>query len=401
MQDSDLASERATDQAEKADVSIVVSQIVLDRFTKLPRNGKPSDAQWTVLAGLVAVPTGRHFEQAKLISLSTGTKCLGRSQRRPGLVADSHAEVLARRLFNRQLLDEVHTIVRGKSSSFLSIEPDGRCAWREDRYSLYMYVSHAPCGDSVICNKDRTKSCGLALDDTVALDINRTGAKPVPLGGQDPLRPGKGYHTIGLLRTKPGRGESTNSMSCSDKISRWVACGIQSRLLGAFLARPIPLAGLIIGGEVFDESALRRAIVERHSCPLDTLKIMPAPHSFVFRHGRRQGAECCCTSLLVRVNNQEVAVDGRRHGVVKKFIGTPKAELGICRRQLLMAFRDLVHDMLENGDVRANVRLAPLLTTSYAETKEKATPAWLAERRSLFDSKMPHWTCKEGQDFSL
>ena len=37
-------------------------------------------------------------------------------------------------------------------------------------------------------------------------DIFRTGAKPAPCGPQDPLAAGAEYHTLGLLRTKPGRG---------------------------------------------------------------------------------------------------------------------------------------------------------------------------------------------------
>lgn len=410
-------------------VPAVVSELVLDAFARLPRNGKPSDAQWTVLAGFVAVPTsetedGSDSEQAQLISLATGTKCLGRSQRRPELVCDSHAEVLARRLFNRQLLDEIHAIFTGKSSQFLSFDSSGLCAWRQNQYSLYLYVSRAPCGDSVICDKEQTTfpaalllpgestvSSSSSLNDVVVLaaetatgssDIHRTGAKPVPSAGQDPRRTGKEYHAIGLPRTKPGRGEPTDCMSCSDKISRWVACGVQSRLLATFLAGPIPLAGLVLGGDVFDESALRRAFLERHSCPLNTLNLWPAPNAgkSTFRHDRKQGAERCSTSLLIRrTGQQEIAVDGRRHGIVKKHIGSPKAELSICRRQLLLTFRSLVRELLEGQGTEAYARLAPLLTTSYADTKLKSTPAWLTERRALFNAKMLHWTTKDAQDF--
>ena len=40
-------------------------------------------------------------------------------------------------------------------------------------------------------------------------DIHRTGAKCVKGGPQDNKLPGVEYHTTGLLRTKPGRGDPT------------------------------------------------------------------------------------------------------------------------------------------------------------------------------------------------
>ena len=40
-------------------------------------------------------------------------------------------------------------------------------------------------------------------------DTHRTGAKCVLEGGQDRKEVGVSYHTIGALRTKPGRGDRT------------------------------------------------------------------------------------------------------------------------------------------------------------------------------------------------
>lgn len=62
-------------------------------------------------------------------------------------------------------------------------------------------------------------------------DIHRTGAKCVPSETkQDPKLPGFAYHVLGAVRTKPGRGDPTLSVSCSDKLMRWNAVGIQVKL---------------------------------------------------------------------------------------------------------------------------------------------------------------------------
>lgn len=94
-------------------------------------------------------------------------------------------------------------------------------------------------------------------------DIHRTGAKCVPGGPADPLHPGVGYHSAGVLRVKPGRGEPTLSLSCSDKMASWGVLGFQGALLSHYLQEALYFSTVVVGKCPYSQEVTHRALVTR------------------------------------------------------------------------------------------------------------------------------------------
>lgn len=96
-----------------------------------------------------------------------------------------------------------------------------------------------------------------------ARDVHRTGAKCVPGAPADPRGAGPGYHGVGVLRVKPGRGELTLSLSCSDKMARWAVLGCQGALLSHYLQGAIRFSAVVTGKCPYSPAAMQRALTSR------------------------------------------------------------------------------------------------------------------------------------------
>ncbi|KAM9067046.1 tRNA-specific adenosine deaminase 1 isoform X1 [Sarcophilus harrisii] len=479
--------------------------------TRLPKQGKPEpDREWTLLAAVVKVnstaggsgdPRDKSSQVTKeVVSMGTGTKCIGLSKMRKSgdILNDSHAEVIAKRSFQRYLFHQLRTAASlPQNSIFMPGTKTGMWKLKPDLHFVF-FSSHTPCGDasiipmlegedqpcSPVCSDGATSQSAEAISDPVVLenkrkgeeipahlitkrmktenrdlstdilseiaihystgkeeslqipadasnssspangsaagpaatkgtvpvgakvvDIYRTGAKCVPGEAGDTQKPGVEYHQVGLLRIKPGRGDRTSSMSCSDKLARWNVLGCQGALLMHFLEEPVYLTALVIGKCPYSPEAMKRALIDRcqhvSSLPrgfqVQELKMLQSDLLFEHSHHAVQAKRANCPGKIVpcgaaiswsAVPEQplDVTCNGFRQGATKKSVGSPQARSKVCKVELFNMFQSLVSSISENKQPES-LRVKKLET--YWEYKVAATSyqeAWKTLQKQAFGS---------------
>ncbi|EGW12976.1 tRNA-specific adenosine deaminase 1 isoform X2 [Cricetulus griseus] len=463
---------------------------------KLPKQGKPEpNREWTLLAAVVKIQspanqvcdaTDKEVPVTKeVVSMGTGTKCIGQSKMRKSgdILNDSHAEIIARRSFQRYLLHQLHlAAVLKEDSVFVPGTQRGLWKLRPD-LSFVFFSSHTPCGDasiipmlefeeqpccpvirnwainspveksnnledsknkrdcedpgSSVAKKMRLGTPAMTLSNSIAhhetqesgsikpdvsssnltkeeldtangiapgsfkvVDVYRTGAKCVPGETGDLRKPGAAYHQVGLLRVKPGRGDRTCSMSCSDKMARWNVLGCQGALLMHFLEEPIYLSAVVIGKCPYSQEAMRRALTGRCQEVLALPRGFGVPElkieqsSLLFEQSRcavqMQRADIpgrlvpCGAAIswsAVPEHPLDVTANGFPQGITKKEIGSPRARSRISKVELFRSFQKLLSSITEDKQPDS-VRVQKLDT--YQEYKEAASAyqeAWSALRK--------------------
>ena len=302
-----------------------ITQTSLSALASLPKSGKPQEHEHTTFAAiLITLPLASTDTLIKqqtttatpiIISMATGTKCLPGSKRAAdgSAVHDLHAEVLARRGFLRWSYDEIQYNL--ESSLVYHRGCRGSIELRPG-VNLHLFTSHPPCGDASIVGE--AIECDATINttsNTNEVEVKRrTGAKPmVKLHDEVPVptvvednEKERGGNTVrivdkipeakdvesyscrqqtGVVRRKPGKGEPTLSVSCSDKIAKWNVLGLQGALLGSVLqGGKVYLSSITVAYACEDEEgmkmALERAFQQRIASTrkkLETHSILPIP----------------------------------------------------------------------------------------------------------------------------
>ncbi|XP_073911729.1 tRNA-specific adenosine deaminase 1 isoform X2 [Castor canadensis] len=474
-----------------------IAQLCYEHYAiRLPKQGKPEpNRQWTLLAAVVKI---QFSDQAcdipdkpvqvtkEVVSMGTGTKCIGQSKMRKSgdILNDSHAEVIARRSFQRYLTHQLHLAATLKEDSIF-VPGSQRGLWKlRPDFSFVFFSSHTPCGDASIipmlefeeqpcCPVSNNSSVeatgnlevlknkrncgdlhsplakkmrlgtparlvtngighhgkqesvpvtpdvnssnltgerlatvtGISPHDVKVVDIYRTGAKCVPGEAGDSRKPGAAYHQVGLLRVKPGRGDRTCSMSCSDKVARWNVLGCQGALLMHFLEEPIYLSAVVIGKCPYSQEVMQRALIERcqkvSALPkgfrVEELKIQQSNLQFEqsrcavqAKRGDSPGRLVPCGAAIswsaVPEHPLDVTANGFPQGTTKKGIGSLQARSQISKMELFRSFQKLLSRIAEDK-WPDSLRVQKLDT--YHEYKEAASAyqeAWSTLREQAFGS---------------
>lgn len=341
------------------DLAHRITKISLSKFNSLPKSGKPIlNKEWTVLSTILQHDT--NSDSLLVVSLGTGTKCLNGSdlEHQGTKINDSHAEVMARRGFVRYLFEQIRLkyVKLDKDTIFEENFIDQKLKLKQ-KINFHFFTTHLPCGDASISQHSEVgppEAKRARLEEGNEQDTAfYTGARLVFTQHQDSMVQVSG------IRTKPGRGVRTLSVSCTDKLFKWNLMGVQGGLLSTLILDPIYFKSFTLIGYPPEkaELSLRRALVERYESKVALLKppfklnplVIHALSEQKFLFSQMENSNPCPSSIvwcLCEERPHEVAVDGKKLGATKKQQG-PKGRLLISKIEILRSYLTLLGQVNE------------------------------------------------------
>ncbi|XP_055301321.1 tRNA-specific adenosine deaminase 1 [Sitodiplosis mosellana] len=385
-----------------------LAKICYQTFESISKTGKPIlGKEWTVLSCIAKYE--HHTKDLEVVSLGTGTRCIGRSllSNQGDKLNDSHAEVMCRRGFLLYLYDEISKAMDPEENSIFSFNESKKKFEISSDISFHFMTTFAPCGDASIFDIESSRSEEViepseskrsklheprdekSIDNTKT--TNFTGAKLIYKNTEVPQD--LMAQSIGDVRTKPGRGEPTLSISCSDKLAKWNVLGLQGALIYSLLDKPIYYSSITLcDHQHCDIEAAKRAIWKRFT----NTKFSPEKPFTVnqpliqmsrgkkFKYERNMDRDPAPGSIVwskLKKCVHQVSVNGKLQGATKKSGGRlkiSKIELFRCYFEILKKFNDKLN--IFEGDV-------DFTSLRYCDAKSQSTEyqqVWKNLKRDYF-----------------
>ncbi|XP_054260675.1 double-stranded RNA-specific editase Adar isoform X2 [Macrosteles quadrilineatus] len=360
-------------QSHQADI---IAKLVLTKYSEL-MEGDAVHARRKVLAGIVMTRGDVNAPTTTVISIGTGTKCVGGDHMsvNGASLNDSHAEIVARRGLLVYLYSQLtlHANPETASESIFEVNTGRKGFKLRDEVKFHLYINTAPCGDARIFSPHEVECSGTeALDKHPNRNSRGQLRTKIESGeGTIPVKSSGGIQTWdGVLQ-----GQRLLTMSCSDKIARWNVVGVQGSLLSLYI-EPVYLESIVLGS-LFNSSHMYRAVCGRVET---TVQGLPPPFRFnkpslgvTSSPESRQPGKAPNHSVNWVIGEERVEIINAMTG---------KAELGaasrLCKQSMLRHFCNVYNKLPEATNLGCDVR-----TELYSVLKAKSEDYQLAKQQLM------------------